>query len=203
MDIVTDIPESTTSGYTGILVIVDRLTKMAVYLPCRNHIDSSQLGQILFEHVIGKRGKPDNLVANYGKEFTSRFWNRVCSLLSINHKLSTAFYQQTNGQTEQHNQTMGRYLQVFSYPEQDNWVGLLPFTEFVYNNSVHHSTWMTSFWANYHCPLPMQYKPLKASSNMRLEILPACTLMVMDEPHWLLHGNLFKAQVQQSILAGG
>jgi len=34
MDFVTDLPESTKSGYTGILVIVDRLTKMAIYLPC-------------------------------------------------------------------------------------------------------------------------------------------------------------------------
>jgi len=31
MDFVTDLPDSTASGYTGILVIVDRLTKMAIY----------------------------------------------------------------------------------------------------------------------------------------------------------------------------
>jgi len=31
MDLVTDLPESTASGYTGILVIVDRLPKMAIY----------------------------------------------------------------------------------------------------------------------------------------------------------------------------
>jgi hypothetical protein len=31
MDFVTDLPESTASGYTGILVIVDRQTKMAIY----------------------------------------------------------------------------------------------------------------------------------------------------------------------------
>ena len=30
IDFVTDLPESTASGYTGILVIVDRLTKMAI-----------------------------------------------------------------------------------------------------------------------------------------------------------------------------
>jgi hypothetical protein len=39
MDFVTDLPESTASEYTGILVIVDRLPKMAIYLPCRKDID--------------------------------------------------------------------------------------------------------------------------------------------------------------------
>ena len=43
MDFVTDLPESMASGYTGILVIVDRLTKMAIYLPCRKDIDSPEL----------------------------------------------------------------------------------------------------------------------------------------------------------------
>jgi hypothetical protein len=40
MDFVTDLPESTASAYTGILVIVDRLTKMAIYLPCHKNVDS-------------------------------------------------------------------------------------------------------------------------------------------------------------------
>jgi len=35
MDFVTNLLESTKSGYTGILVIFDRLTEMAIYLPCR------------------------------------------------------------------------------------------------------------------------------------------------------------------------
>jgi len=39
MYFITEFPESTASGYTGILVIVDRLTKMAIYLPCRKDID--------------------------------------------------------------------------------------------------------------------------------------------------------------------
>ena len=74
MDFVMDLPESTASGYPGILVIVDGLTKMAIYLPCREDIDSPELAQIFFEHVICKCGVPDNIVTDCGKEFTSRFW---------------------------------------------------------------------------------------------------------------------------------
>jgi len=71
MDFVTDLPESTASRYTGILVIVDRLTTMAIYLPCRKDIDSPGLARMIFEHVICKRGVRDNIVTDCGKEFTS------------------------------------------------------------------------------------------------------------------------------------
>jgi len=100
MDLVTDLPESTASGYTGILVIVVRLTTMSIYLPCRNDIDSPELARMLFEHVICKRGIPENITTDHGKMFISRFWDRVCSHHSINHRLSTAFHPQTDGQTE-------------------------------------------------------------------------------------------------------
>jgi hypothetical protein len=103
MDFVTDLPDSTASGYTGILVIADRLTKMAIYLPRRKDIDSPELARMWFEHVICKRGVRDNIVTNRGKEFTSRFWKRVSSHLSINHRLLTAFHPQTDGQTERQN----------------------------------------------------------------------------------------------------
>jgi transposase InsO family protein len=110
MDFVTDLPESMASGYTGILVIVDRLTKMAFYLPCRKDIDSPELAQMFFEQVICKRGVPDLITTDRGIKFTSRFWDRVCSHLSINHRLSTVFHPQMDGQTELQNQTMEQYL---------------------------------------------------------------------------------------------
>jgi transposase InsO family protein len=118
---------------------------MAIYHPCRKNIDSPELVRIFFEHVIYKRGVPDSIVTDCGKEFTSRFWQQVCSNLNINHKLSTAFRPQTDGQTEPQNQTMEQYLWAFCNYEQDNWGELLPLAECAYNNAVHHSTRITPF----------------------------------------------------------
>jgi hypothetical protein len=63
------------------------------------------MAQMFLEHVISNCGVPDNIVTDRGKEFTSRLCNRVFSHLSINHRLSTSFHPQTDGQTEQQNQT--------------------------------------------------------------------------------------------------
>jgi len=72
VDFVSDLPDSTASGYTRILVIVDRLTKMAIYIPCRKDTDSTELARMFFEHVICKRGVPDNIVTDRGNQITSR-----------------------------------------------------------------------------------------------------------------------------------
>jgi len=124
MDLITDLPESTALRYTGMLVIVDHLTKMATYLPCRKDLDSPELARMFFELMICKRGAPDNMTTARGKEFTNPYLDRVCSHLIINHRLSTAFHPQTDGQNQPRNQTMEQYLRAFCNYVQDNWVEL-------------------------------------------------------------------------------
>jgi hypothetical protein len=60
-----------------------------------------------------------------------------------------SFHPQTDGQTERINQMIEAYLWSFIDYEMDNWVGLLPMTEFAYNNSVTQATGMSPFFANY------------------------------------------------------
>jgi hypothetical protein len=43
MDFITDLPVSTESEYTRILVIINHLTKMMTYLFCREDIDAPEL----------------------------------------------------------------------------------------------------------------------------------------------------------------
>ena len=161
MHFIMDHPQSTTTRYTGTLLIIDPSTKVAIYLNCRKAINSPELVRMFSEHVICKYGVPDTIVTDRGEEFPSRSCNRVPSHINIYHRLSTAFCPQTDGQTERHYQIMEQYLPAFPNYEQDDWVELLPLPECAYNYSVHHSTRMTPFWANYHDPQPMPFKSPK------------------------------------------
>jgi len=143
------------------------------------------------------------IITDCGKKFTSRFWKLVCSDLSINHRLLTAFHPQTDGQTERQNQTMEQYLRAFCNYEQDNWVELIPLAEFAYNNSVHHSTRMTPCWPNYHYHPPIPFKPPNALSNMRSEIMADATISRMEESHRHLRESLLEAQARHSKYAVG
>ena len=190
MDFVTDLPESTSSGYTGILVIVDRLKKMAINLPCRKDIDSQELARPFCEHVICKGGVPDNIGTDRGTQFTRQFWTRVCSHLSTNHRLSRDFHPQTDGQTERRNQTMEQYLWAFYNNQQDNSVELLPLAEFAYNNAIHTSIRLTPLCANYHYHPVLQFKAPKQPSSLKSEIQADTLAAALEETHQTLRKNL-------------
>jgi hypothetical protein len=189
-------------GYAKILVIVDQLTKMAIYLPCWKDIDSPELAWLFFEHVICKHGIPDNIVTDRGTQFTSRFSIRVCSHLCTDHWLSTVFHPQTDGQTERLNQMKQQYLRAFCNYEHDNWVELLPLAEFAYNNTIHVSTRMTPFWANYHNHPVMQFKAPKQPSSLNSEIQADTFAAGLEETHKTLRKNLQEAQANHTKYAG-
>jgi hypothetical protein len=69
--------------------------------------------------------------------------------LDIKLNMSIAFHPQTDGQSEILNQILEQYLWIFCGFHQDDWVELLPFAEFSYNNSENVSTRMTPFYAVY------------------------------------------------------
>jgi len=73
MDMVTDLPESTASGYSGISVIIDRITKMAIDINCRKHIAYQELALAIIEHFLCKRGVPNNIVTDRSTQFPTRF----------------------------------------------------------------------------------------------------------------------------------
>lgn len=106
MDFVTKLTESTGYSRTRTVVVINRLMKIANVLPCRNDIHQAELAWMGFMYVSCDHYAPGNIVTDHGKVFTSRCWKRVCSYLSVNRRLSTAFYPQTDGQTEWQNQTM-------------------------------------------------------------------------------------------------
>ena len=203
MDFVTDLPESSSSKFTSILVIVDRLTKMAKYLPCRKDIDSPELARRFFEEIICEHGIPDNIITDRGSTFTSRFWTRVCENLSMDHRLSTAFHPQTDGQTERQNQTMEQYLRAYVNYEQDNWVELLPLAQFAYNNATHASTRLSPFFANYGYHPELQFKRPKAMRLLPSQKSADAFAQTLNETHTILKKNLAKAQEKQSQYAKG
>ena len=69
--------------------------------------------------------------------------------LDVKLNMSTAFHPQTDGQSEILNQILEQYLRIFCMYHQDDWVDLLPFAEFSYNNLLNTSTKMTPFFIVY------------------------------------------------------
>jgi transposase InsO family protein len=88
------------NGYNTILVVVDRLSKQPVSLPCYKTTTSRDLAHMFIAHVWRYYGAPDSIVSDRGPQFISDFWDEFCKILGVKIKLSTAHHAQTDRQTE-------------------------------------------------------------------------------------------------------
>ncbi|MBW0559741.1 hypothetical protein O181_099456 [Austropuccinia psidii MF-1] len=143
MDLITQLPLS--NSFDSILVIVDRFSKMAIFLPTYGKITALDLAQIFINHVFSKHGLPVSIVSDRGSLFVSSFWTQLCQQLRISRDLSTAFHPETDGQKERLNKILEQYLQMYVSYHQDDWHTWLPLAKFAYNNAEHSSTKQSLF----------------------------------------------------------
>ncbi|KAL2004441.1 hypothetical protein VTN00DRAFT_6592 [Thermoascus crustaceus] len=153
LDFITDLPASkeplTGIIYDSILVIVDRLTKYAYFLPYKKASNAEELAYTFLQIIFGNHRMPEEFVSDRDKLFTSGFWQTLTCQLGSKHKLSTTAHPQTDGQTEWMNQTLEQYLRCYINYQQDNWVELLPMAQFTYNSAKNKTTQESPFYANY------------------------------------------------------
>ncbi|CAG8696304.1 17399_t:CDS:1 [Dentiscutata erythropus] len=147
MNFIVDLPSS--AGFDSILVVVDRLTKMAHFITCNKSINAKQTALLVLQEIVRLNGIPEEIVSDKGPQFTSYFWKHLFKLLGKKIKLSSAYHSQFNGQSKWVNQVLEQYLKCTVNYHQGNWADLLPLAEFSYNNSTHSSTDTTLFFANY------------------------------------------------------
>jgi len=62
------------SGFDTILVIVDWLTKQAIFIPAHDTIMSMDLAHLFILHVFSKYGIPSHVTSDRGSEFVSNFF---------------------------------------------------------------------------------------------------------------------------------
>jgi len=108
MDFIKDLPTVRTKN--SILVVVDRLTKMAHFTPCSKSITTEETTQLILDGIVRLHGLPKEIVSDRGPQIASKFWHRLFELLGVNIQLFSAFHPKIDGQTERTNQTLKQYL---------------------------------------------------------------------------------------------
>jgi len=146
MDFIEQLPSST--GFTAILVVVDRLSKQAIFIPTHDTITSPELAKLFLLHVFSKHGVPAHVTSDRGTEFVSHFFRSLGKALNMRLHFTSGYHPEGNGQTERSNQTLEQYLQIYCNYQQDNWADLLPLAEFAYNNAPSATTGVSPFFAN-------------------------------------------------------
>ncbi|MBW0586301.1 hypothetical protein O181_126016 [Austropuccinia psidii MF-1] len=85
MDFITQLALS--NSFDSILVIVDRFSKMAVFIPTMSLITSLDLAHLFIKNMFSKHGLLLSIVSDRGSLFVSCFWTNLCQQLRISRDL--------------------------------------------------------------------------------------------------------------------
>jgi len=178
-DFIVKLPLS--RGYGSILVVCDRLMKIAYFIPTTEKTSAEGLAVLFRDHVWKLHGLPESIISNRGAQFAAGLMKKLNRMLEIETKLSTAFHPQTDGQTEHANQELEQYLRMFVDYRQEQWLDWLGTAEVVYNNKVNSSTKVLPFMANNGQNPRMGFEMRKKGKVIRAEEFAAKMKKIQEE----------------------
>nr|KYP34190.1 Transposon Ty3-G Gag-Pol polyprotein [Cajanus cajan] len=145
LDFITGLQRS--HGFEVILVVVDRLSKYAHFLPLKHPFSARTVAEVFVRKVVKLHGTV------------------LC--------MSTSYHPQTDGQTEVVNRCLETFLRCFSSEKLAKWHMWLSWAEFWYNTSTHTATGSTPFEIVYGRPPPsiIQYLPSETQVDSVAAIL--------------------------------
>jgi hypothetical protein len=158
MDFIVGLPR-TPAGYDSIWVIVDRLTKVAHFIPVKTIYSGARLAEMYMSRIVCLHGVPKRIVSDRGTQFTSYFWEKLHESMDTKLNFSSAYHPQTDGQTERTNQILENMLRACALKHGSSWDKSLSYAEFPYNNSYQASLKMAPFEALYgrKCRTPLYW----------------------------------------------
>jgi len=101
------------SGFDTILVIVDQLTKQAIFIPVHDTITSTDLARLFVLYVFSKHGVPSHVTSDRSSEFMSNFFWSLGTALNMWLHFTSDYHPEGDGQTECTNQTLKQYLHIY------------------------------------------------------------------------------------------
>jgi hypothetical protein len=197
MDFIVGLPR-TAKGFDSIWVIIDRLTKIAYFLPVKTSYPVLTYAQIYNARILSLHGIPKTIVSDRGPQFVSKLWEELHKSLGTKLLHSSAYHPQTSGQTERVNQILEDMLRacVLEFPQK--WDECLPLAEFSYNNSYQESIKMAPFEALYgrRCRTPLNWSEQGERWFFRPDMVKETEEIVQRIIH-----NLKEAQARQKNYA--
>jgi len=109
-------------GYNTILVMCDWFSKMVYFIATTEKTLAEGLTRLFRDHIWKLHGLLESIISDKEVQFAAGMMKELNKLLGIQTKLSTAYYPQTDRQTERVNQELEQYLRVFIGHRQEQWL---------------------------------------------------------------------------------
>ena len=119
MDLLGELVE-TPQGNKHLLVIIDRFTKLVRIVPLRN-TRARNIAKAFLQHWVFVYGAPIAVLTDNRTQFTSKFQLEAHRIFGIQELFTTAYYSETNGQTESYNRAILSALRKFVGEQPKSW----------------------------------------------------------------------------------
>lgn len=116
IDFIDGLPKS--EGYNSILVVMDRLSKYAHFIPLKHPYTTVVVAAVFLREIVQLYGVPKSIVLDKDKVFTSLFWDELFRLMGTRR---TTYHPQTDGQTKVVNRGLEAYLRCFTMETPTKW----------------------------------------------------------------------------------
>jgi len=164
LDFITGLPSS--SGFSVILVVVDRFIKGAHFGTLPAHFTASKVVQLFLNTVCKLHGFPKSLISDRDPIFISHFWQQLFRLNGTKLQMSTTYHPQSDDQTEVLNRILEQYLRAFVHNNPSQWTKFLSLAEWCYNTATHSAIGISPYQATYGKPPPTIVHYLSGSSSV-------------------------------------
>jgi transposase InsO family protein len=166
-------PFKNSYGYEYILVMVDYVSKWVEAMPC--HKASTEESITMIKNVILPRfGTPRILISDGGTHFTGKNFKKCLSKLGIEHRVSTAYHPQTNGQVETSNRQLKSILNKTIEKGSKDWSKKLEGALWAYQTAFKTPIGMTPYQFVYgkacHLPVELEHKAYWTIKEMNLDL---------------------------------
>ncbi|GJW47595.1 retrotransposon-related protein [Tanacetum coccineum] len=196
MDFIESLPSS--HGKTVIMVVVDRLSKYAHFVPMAHPFKAAQVAQLFLDTIYKLHGLPHTITSDRDKVFISHFWKELFKKLGVTLQLSTAYHPQTDGQTEVVNRCVECYLRCMTSEQPKEWVNWIALAEFWYNTNYHTAINTTPFEVVYGQKPPTHVSYMAGDSHV--EAVDR-SLVAREVAIALLQFHLDRAQQRMKLFA--
>jgi hypothetical protein len=91
MDFIVGLPR-TQAGYDSIWVIVDRLTKVAHFIPVKTTYSGAKLTELYMLRIMCLHGVSKKIVSDRGSQFMPKFWEKLHESMDTKLNFSSAYH---------------------------------------------------------------------------------------------------------------
>jgi transposase InsO family protein len=166
-------PFMNSNGYEHILVVVDYVSKWVEAIPCQK-ASTEEAIQMIKTVLFPRYGVPRILISDGGSHFIGKDFKRCLAKLRIEHRVSTAYHPQTNGQAETSNKQLKGILMKTVTKGGKDWSKKLDGALWAYRTAHKTPIGMTPYQFVYgktcHLPVELEHKAYWAIKEMNLDI---------------------------------